>query len=131
VVIPLKILLSFGQSSKGKFNYLDLCNIINIYIFSLKLDIYDGPNPKFTADIAFFNFIIFNANETRVLDPRPKLLSFHMSDQATHPCFTTERRGEGRESRLFSFAGPRTCLEKKQSKYSAHLQSSLVYRHKF
>jgi hypothetical protein len=44
-------------------------------------------------------------SETGVLDPRPKLLRFHMPDLATAPKCQRKRPGEGRERRFITQLG--------------------------
>jgi hypothetical protein len=39
--------------------------------------------------------------ETRVLDPRPKLLRFHMPGTATIPKYQIKKRGEDRERKYY------------------------------
>jgi hypothetical protein len=45
--------------------------------------------------------------ETRVLDPRPRLLRFHLPTPATAPKRQIKRHGEGRERRFITWLG--TC----------------------
>jgi hypothetical protein len=66
------------------------------------------------------NYIIYG-NETRVLDPRSKLLRSHMPDPATHSQILN-KEAWWRQSRFITLL--RTCHGKRESKHSTHLQSS-------
>jgi hypothetical protein len=58
-----------------------------------------------------------NLNETGVLDPRPKLLGFHMPYLAACPQMPNQDAGKGRERGFISQL--RTCHGKRQNEHSA------------
>jgi hypothetical protein len=57
------------------------------------------------------------------LEPRPKLLRFHMPGLATHPKMANKEAWWRQRKEIYY-----TCHGKRESKHSAHLQSSLGYR---
>jgi hypothetical protein len=59
-------------------------------------------------------------HETRVLDPRPKLLRFHMAGPTTPKC-QIKRHGVGRERRFITWLS--TCVGR------GRVNTELIFRH--
>jgi hypothetical protein len=77
--------------------------------------------------LLFFKLFWLSRAETRVLDPRPKWLRFHLLGLATGHKHQIKKHGEGREKKFITQLGD--MPQKRQSKHSAHLQPSSGYRH--
>jgi hypothetical protein len=72
----------------------------------------------------WFYLFIYCGAETGILEPRPKLLGFHMPGPSACSYTQIKKHGVGRGKRFIT--GLRTCSVKRQSKHSAHLSAIFI-----